>query len=181
MALKVYLVFGGFTSTTGSPPIASTELLLHGDSSWTQVGPLPHSLYGLKAVSLNNDVIATGDDIYFLIGKMQNPMHYCRRHPWERYFRPLDLREDCSKIWSHHFPLVRGWDNEGEEKQSCNECRQRRWRCWILCIVEINVCLTKSTILTPIMNIITRHDNVKCAPQPHCLKQHKHTTAFTPP
>ena len=76
MALKVYLVFGGFTSTTGDPPVASTELLLHGDSSWTQVGSLPHSLYGLKAVSLNNDVIATGDNIYFLIGKIQNPMHF---------------------------------------------------------------------------------------------------------
>ena len=48
-------MFGGYTS------IASTELLLHGDSTWTQVGSLPHSLFGLKAVSLNNEVIATGD------------------------------------------------------------------------------------------------------------------------
>ena len=59
--------------------MASTEILTHGDSKWTDVGPLPLALYGLRGVSINNKIIMTGNfhlllnqlkkcDTFFLTG-----------------------------------------------------------------------------------------------------------------
>ena len=41
--------------------VATTEILHEGGDSWTQVGSLPQAMIGLKAVSINNGIIATGD------------------------------------------------------------------------------------------------------------------------
>ena len=41
--------------------VATTEILYEGGDSWTQVGSLPQAMIGLKAVSINNGIIATGD------------------------------------------------------------------------------------------------------------------------
>ena len=60
--LQVYLVAGGQNTLT-----ASTELLVQGAAGWTEAGPLPHKMYGLRTVSINNAVIATGPTpMYFL-------------------------------------------------------------------------------------------------------------------
>ena len=39
---------------------ASMELLVHGASSWSEAGPIPHAMYGLKIVSIDNQIISTG-------------------------------------------------------------------------------------------------------------------------
>ena len=46
----------------------STEVLVHGASSWTEAGPLPRAMVGLQLVSLDNKVISTGG---FLIQYMK--------------------------------------------------------------------------------------------------------------
>ena len=56
--VQVYLVAGGWT---GSSTLASTELLVEGTLSWTKVAPLPRALQGLDIVSINNQVILTGE------------------------------------------------------------------------------------------------------------------------
>ena len=55
----MYLVAGGYSSSSHAY-LATTELLVHGHQSWVHSGALPHAAYGIRAVSLNNHVIATG-------------------------------------------------------------------------------------------------------------------------
>ena len=55
--LQVYLVTGGLTSFI---PLDSTELLVHGASSWTSSAPLPSPRSSLRAVTLGNKIVATG-------------------------------------------------------------------------------------------------------------------------
>ena len=60
--VQVYLVAGGnpaYKSYTDS-----TELLVHGASAWTQAAPLPNAMRGLQGVSLNNQIIFTGELFY---------------------------------------------------------------------------------------------------------------------
>ena len=47
----------------GSTYLDTTELLVHGASAWTKAGPLPKAMYGLQTVSLDNQVISTGEFI----------------------------------------------------------------------------------------------------------------------
>ena len=54
--LQVYLVTGG-----DYPYTASTELLTAGAAAWVETGPLPLHMSGLAAVSLDNQIIVTGD------------------------------------------------------------------------------------------------------------------------
>ena len=42
---------------------ASTELLVEGEAGWRLSGPLPRAVMGLRAASINNMVIATGEVI----------------------------------------------------------------------------------------------------------------------
>ena len=55
---QVYLVTGGqdYEFITHYY-LSSTEILTHGNSKWTDVGPLLFALFGLKGVSLNNNII----------------------------------------------------------------------------------------------------------------------------
>jgi len=55
----VYLVAGGL-NWNSNYATDSTEILTEGASSWTQVGSLPASMYGMSAVSLQNSIILTG-------------------------------------------------------------------------------------------------------------------------
>ena len=57
--LQVYLVTGGGPE----PYTASTELLVEGEAGWRLSGPLPRAVMGLRAASINNMVIATGEVI----------------------------------------------------------------------------------------------------------------------
>ena len=59
--IQVYLVAGGSTAFTSIDSIDSTELLVHGASAWTYAGPLPRAMLGLQVVSLDNQVISTGE------------------------------------------------------------------------------------------------------------------------
>ena len=61
----MYLVAGGYTSSSHAY-LATTELLVHGHQSWVHSGALPHAAYGIRAVSLNNYVIATGHIIIII-------------------------------------------------------------------------------------------------------------------
>ena len=59
LQLQVYLVTGGGPE----PYTASTELLVEGEAGWRLSGPLPRAVMGLRAASINNMVIATGEVI----------------------------------------------------------------------------------------------------------------------
>ena len=55
----MYLVTGGWDSSY----LSSTEILVDGAVTWTEVGELPVSMYGLRGVSLNNKILMTGNII----------------------------------------------------------------------------------------------------------------------
>lgn len=59
--------------STSNERTASTELLVHGDSSWSEAGPLPVAMTGLRVVSLNNQIISTGENISRYRPKITNP------------------------------------------------------------------------------------------------------------
>ena len=54
--VQVYLLTGGYD--TGY--LSSTELLVHGASSWTSSGPLPSPRRYLRGAALNNKIVVTG-------------------------------------------------------------------------------------------------------------------------
>ena len=45
--------------------LASTEMLVAGASSWVEAAPLPIAMHGLQAVSIDNTIISTGEEITF--------------------------------------------------------------------------------------------------------------------
>ena len=57
MHWQVYLVTGGYF---GILDRADTEILVHGASAWARAGPLPQGVSGIRAVSVDNSIIATG-------------------------------------------------------------------------------------------------------------------------
>ena len=59
---QVYLVVGGHIVTGDSGLTATTEVLVAGESSWNEVGPLPLALSGLGVVSINNNIFSTGKE-----------------------------------------------------------------------------------------------------------------------
>ena len=61
--VQVYLVAGGFTGAPSYSTIDSTEVLTHGAQAWSYAGPLPRAMSGLRAVSIDNMVISTGEII----------------------------------------------------------------------------------------------------------------------
>ena len=67
----MYLVVGGgaYDLMGDHTIVATTEILHEGGDSWTQVGSLPQAMIGLRAVSINNGIIATGDinEIYHTV------------------------------------------------------------------------------------------------------------------
>ncbi len=56
---QVYLVAGGYGSNY--PTLDSTEVLVDGASSWSEAAPLPHAMEGLAMVSINNQILCTGE------------------------------------------------------------------------------------------------------------------------
>ena len=58
--VQVYLVAGGYAT---NHQLASTELLVAGAHSWVEAAPLPLAVEGLRAVSINNMIISTGEEI----------------------------------------------------------------------------------------------------------------------
>ena len=42
--------------------LSSTELLVAGARSWVEAAPLPLAVEGLRAVSINNMIISTGEE-----------------------------------------------------------------------------------------------------------------------
>ena len=60
--LKVYLVTGGMDSATNT--LSSTEILVHGSSSWTNSAPLPTPRQALVGATLNNKIVMTGIHYY---------------------------------------------------------------------------------------------------------------------
>ena len=54
------MVAGGVGGLTGSGYLSSAEVLTQGSSTWREVGALPISLTGLRAVTYNNHLIVTG-------------------------------------------------------------------------------------------------------------------------
>ena len=47
--------------------LSSTEILIHGSSSWTNSAPLPTHRAGLRGATLNNKIVITGDDMWYKI------------------------------------------------------------------------------------------------------------------
>ena len=47
--------------------LASTEMLVAGAASWVEAAPLPLAVEGLRAVSINNMIISTGEKIAHII------------------------------------------------------------------------------------------------------------------
>ena len=58
---QVYLVTGGLDDNGNF--LSSTETLVDGTGSWTFAGQLPVAMWGLRGVSLNNDIFMTGNII----------------------------------------------------------------------------------------------------------------------
>ena len=52
----MYLVTGGFNSGT----IISTEVMSATGSNWSFVGNLPRATFGLRGISVNNQIFVTG-------------------------------------------------------------------------------------------------------------------------
>ena len=60
MSYSLSGIFGGFGSISN---LVSTEVLIVGSGSWRQVGDLPTvPIRGLQGVSINNNIIMTGDE-----------------------------------------------------------------------------------------------------------------------
>ena len=60
---QVYLVAGGYSYPNTEHQTmytSSTELLVHGGSSWTNAGALPKPIRALGTASINNNIFATG-------------------------------------------------------------------------------------------------------------------------
>ena len=55
------LLAGGYDGAGGY--LASTELLVEGDSVWQEAGELPTARYGARAVTVNSRVILTGESL----------------------------------------------------------------------------------------------------------------------
>ena len=60
---QVYLVTGGLHQND----LDSTELLTEGASAWVFSGVLPSARYGVKAATLDNKLIVTGETLVALI------------------------------------------------------------------------------------------------------------------
>ena len=54
------MVMGGRQSPYASFPHSSTELLVHGASSWTPTGSLPASIEGGRGTNIDNKVLVMG-------------------------------------------------------------------------------------------------------------------------
>ena len=54
------MVAGGLVATGSGGILSSSEVLVHGASSWPTVGSLPMGLSGLRGVSWQNSVFMTG-------------------------------------------------------------------------------------------------------------------------
>ena len=52
----MYLVAGGYNDGL----IASTEILTEGDDKWIFVGSLPRAMSGIRAVSIDKNILVTG-------------------------------------------------------------------------------------------------------------------------
>ena len=63
--IQVYLVTGGDDGR--SDRLSSTEVLTNGDNSWKVVGELPQTMSGMRAVSIANTIIVTGNIITVVI------------------------------------------------------------------------------------------------------------------
>ena len=58
----MYLVTGGYSGGLSKVDlISSTETLVEGASAWAFTGELPVAMYGLRGVSLNNEVFMIGN------------------------------------------------------------------------------------------------------------------------
>ena len=58
--VQVYLVTGGSPLSSAGD---TTELLVHGDSSWTSSGRLPTPRTRLRGATINNKIVVTGKDV----------------------------------------------------------------------------------------------------------------------
>ena len=54
----MYLVTGGYT---GTDDLSSTEILTKGGNSWETIGSLPRAMSGVRAISIDNTIIVTGN------------------------------------------------------------------------------------------------------------------------
>ena len=52
------MVVGGYDQSWGQ--LASTELLVHGDTEWKMSGALPFGRSGVRGVSVNNKIVISG-------------------------------------------------------------------------------------------------------------------------
>ena len=57
----MYLVTGGTEGWDGQFTLSSTEVLTKGGVSWSYVSELPRAMVGMKAVSLDNNILLTGN------------------------------------------------------------------------------------------------------------------------
>ena len=58
--VQVYLVTGGSPLSSAGD---TTELLVHGDNSWTSSGRLPTPRTRLRGATINNKIVVTGKDV----------------------------------------------------------------------------------------------------------------------
>ena len=98
--IKVYLVAGGYGEDNKLR--VSTEILIHGESSWKVVAALPHAMSGLRIVSVDNQIISTGEYLYYY-HFFENPCTHDSLNPWGLTvsFGPTQSFFPVGKTFSH--------------------------------------------------------------------------------
>ena len=64
----MFLVTGGY----GGTYLSFTETLVDGAGTWKPAGPLPVAMSGLRGVSLNNNILMSGDIVINYPGQIHD-------------------------------------------------------------------------------------------------------------
>ena len=76
----MYLVTGGYDGNSGNF-FSSTEILQRGSSSWTLISDsLPARMYGLRSISINNEIFLTGIKLEIFGGILGNFVTKCHSY-----------------------------------------------------------------------------------------------------
>ena len=128
----------------------STELLVQGAAQWTQAAALPTPRQGLAGVTINNNIVVTGDrwatllvylqtllfsTISELTSKILVPIQYCGT-----YFQFYRGTVGCFSKWNYYWyvwwysavwqsgsSVEENWVHEDDKISPCHECCELQW------------------------------------------------------
>ena len=71
--IGVLSITGGYD---GSDDLSSTEVLTKERNTWETIGSLPRAMYAMKAVSIDNTIIVTGNITFVTVILLHVVTHY---------------------------------------------------------------------------------------------------------